>query len=481
MNQLTGLIGIAAIFATVYATSTNRRAISWRLVVCGVCLQLILAVFILQTPWGQTLFSFLARVIQALLGFVSYATSFVLGPLNDTEKMTTLFGPPGAFIFIFKLVPTIIFVSSLSALAYYLGIMQKIIAFMALVIYRLMGASGAEATSNAASVLIGMLEAQLLIKPFLSKATESELLAILAGSMACISGGLMAVYVQMGIAAEFMLAASVMAIPGALVIAKIMVPELEQPMTRGGIQLSVERKSVNALDAVANGAVEGLKVGVAASAVLIAVLAFVAMIDFGAGKAGSLLAATFYEPGEAAVLLNMNLNDLTLSAILGAIFYYPAIILGVPVQDAATVGGLMGTKLVVNEFVAYSQMVPLLESGALQAKSELIATFALCGFANFGSVAILIGGVGGMAPDRRHDLARLGMRAMFCGTLASYLAAAIAGMIQARVADAADGSTVHSILVIIAATAVIAVFSVREKKRLNHLQAGAARAGRRAP
>lgn len=465
MSQFTGLIGIAAIFATVYAMSRNRQAINGRLVVCGLCLQVILAVFILQTPWGQSLFQLLGRAVETLLGFANYGASFVLGPLNDAEKMTALFGPGGAFIFVFKLVPTLIFVSSLSALAYYLGIMQKVVEFIAYVIYRIMGASGSEATSNAASVLIGMLEAQLLIRPFLSKATESELVAILAGSMACISGGMMAIYMQMGIAAEFMMAASVMAIPGALVISKIMYPEVEESITRGRIKLSVEKKSVNALDAVAGGAVEGLKVGVAASAVLIAVLAFVAMLDFGIGKAGLYLATTFYSASEPVIVLNMNLSNLTLGGVLGAVFYYPAIIMGVPVQDAAAVGGLMGTKLVVNEFVAYSQMVPLLDGGILHAKSELIATVALCGFANFGSVAILIGGVGGMAPDRRHDLARIGLRAMICGTLASYLAASIAGIMYADNATATSGSVLTSVLIIAAAGAVIVAYSVKTRKQ----------------
>lgn len=241
MSQYVGLIGIAAIFSIAYAMSNNRTAISRRLVVCGICLQIILAVFILRMPWGQSLFQFLGHAVETLLGFANHGASFVLGPLNDSVKMVELFGPSGGFIFIFKLIPTLIFVSSLSALAYHVGLMQRIVEFTAMVIYRIMGASGTEATSNAASVLVGMLEAQLLIKPFLSRATQSELLAILAGSMACISGGIMAVYIQMGIAAEFMMAASVMAIPGALVIAKIVFPEVEESTTKGGIQLTLEK------------------------------------------------------------------------------------------------------------------------------------------------------------------------------------------------------------------------------------------------
>ena len=377
--------------------------------------------------------------------------------------MVGLFGPAGGFIFVFKLIPTLIFVSALSALAYHAGLMQRVVQFIAMVMYRIMGASGPEATPNAASVLVGLLAAQLLRKPFLARATQSELVAILAGSMACISGGIMAVYIQMGIAAEFMMAASVMAIPGALAISKIMYPEVEESTTIGGIKLSIEKKSVNILDAVSTGAIDGLKVGVAATAVLIAVLALVAFLDYGIAKIGWLLANAFYAPGDSAVVLNLDLKKLSLGSVLGAVFYYPAAIMGVPLQDAAMVGGLMGTKMVVNEFVAYSQLVPLIDTGSLQPKSILIATFALCGFANFGSVAILIGGVGGMVPERKHDLARLGMRAMICGTLASYLSASIAGILHVESSAGSEHSLFGPTVIILLAVAVIIYYNVKEK------------------
>lgn len=462
MSQYVGLIGAVVIFSLVYSLSNNRKAIDWRLVICGTSLQIILAIFILKMPWGQILFQFLGNGVEKLLSFTDHGTSFILGPLNDSEKMTELFGPSGGFIFVFKVVPTLIFVSALSAFAYHIGLMQKVVEFIALVIYRVMGASGSEATSNAASVLIGMLEAQLLIKPFLSRTTQSELIAILAGSMACISGGIMAVYIQMGIAAEFMMAASVMAIPGALVISKIMYPEVEESMTRGGIKLDIEKNSVNALDAISTGALDGLKVGVAASAVLIAVLAIVAFVDFSIGKFGLLLVDLFYGSADNVMLLSMNLNNLSLGSVLGAIFFYPAVLMGVPVQDAATVGGLMGTKMVVNEFVAYSQMVPMLDEGVLQAKSILITTFALCGFANFGSVAILIGGVGGMVPERKHDLAKLGIRAMICGTLASYLSASIAGVMYAENSTSSGNSLFGPLLIMMVAFIVIIFYNLKE-------------------
>lgn len=465
MDRYVGLLGVVLIFALAYALSNNRRGIDPRLVVCGTCLQIILALFILKTPWGQSLFQVLGHAVETLLRFANHGTSFVLGPLNDAEKMTALFGASGAFIFVFKLIPTLIFVSSLSALAYHVGLMQRIVGFIAWLIYRIMGASGSEATSNAASVFVGMLEAQLLIKPFLARATQSELQAIMAGSMACISGGIMAVYIQMGISAEFMMTASVMAIPGALVISKILYPENETSLTRGGLKLNVERRSVNVLDAVSIGAVDGLKVGVAATAVLIAVLAFVAMLDFLLGMTGTFAARSLEAAGGDAIVFGTDLRNLTLSSALGTLFYYPAALMGVPIADAGAVGGLMGTKLVANEFVAYSQMVPMLDSGTLHPKSELIATFALCGFANFGSVAILIGGVGGMVPERKHDLAKLGIRAMICGTLASYLSAALAGLIYAGEAGRGDDSIALPLAGMVAAFLIIVTYNTRYAAR----------------
>lgn len=455
MERYAGALGIALILGVAIALSNDRRAIDRRLVLAGLCLQLIFAVFILRTPWGQALFQALGAAVETLLGFADRGAAFILGPLVDGTRMRELFGPAGGFIFAFKVVPTLIFVSALSALAYHWGIMQRVVEFIAAVINRLMGASGAEATSNAASVFIGMLEAQLLIKPFLARATESELLAILAGSMACISGGIMAVYIQMGVSAEFMMAASVMAIPGALVIAKMVYPEKALSETRGGLRLAVERQAVNALDALSVGAVDGLKVGVAASAVLMAIIACVSLLDFLIGKGGVALAALFFDGAADARLFGLPLGALDLSALLGALFYYPAMLMGVPAAEAATVGGLMGTKLVVNEFVAYSQMTPLVADGSLGPRAELIATFALCGFANFGSVAILIGGVGGMAPERRHDLARVGLRAMICGTLASYLSACLAGLLQGD--GGSDAGSLPISLALMAAAAVVIV------------------------
>ena len=442
MTQFTGIFGIFAIFGLAFALSNNRRAVDWRLVICGLSLQLVLAMFILRTPWGQGMFQFLGHAVEKLLSFAGEGARFVLGPLADTPLMMEVFGPAGSFIFAFKLVPTLIFVAALAALAYHLGIMQRIVHAIGWVIYRVMGASGSEATSNAASVMVGQVEAQVLIKPYMPTVTQSELLAIMAGSMACISGAIMAVYIQMGVSAAYLMAASIMAIPGALVISKIMYPEEEDSPTRGEINLEIEKTSVNAIDALAHGAGDGLKIGAIVCAMLIAAVATIALVDYVLGKAGLFLVATFFDSAKNVVVFNIDLNNLSLGGLLGGVFHYVAILMGVPAEDATTVGGLMGTKLVINEFVAYSQMAPMIQGDLLDPKSIIIATFALCGFANFSSVAMLIGGLGELAPDRKHDLARLGIRAMIAGTLASYVSATLAGILYTDPATTTAGQSI---------------------------------------
>ncbi|MEH6590220.1 MAG: nucleoside transporter C-terminal domain-containing protein [Halioglobus sp.] len=463
MTQLTGFIGIIAIFAIAFSMSNNPRAVNWRLIICGLCLQMILAMFILRTPWGQGLFEFLGHAVEKVLSFANDGAAFVLGPLADSEAMTAIFGPAGSFIFAFKLVPTLIFIASLAALAYHLGLMQKVVNFVSWLIYRIMGASGSEATSNAASVLVGQVEAQVLIKPYMPTVTQSELLTIMAGSMACISGAIMAVYIQMGVSAAYMMAASIMAIPGALVISKIVYPELEESVTRGEIKLEVEKTSVNSIDAMAKGASDGLNIGVIVCALLIAAIAAISLIDYLLGKLGLMLVSNFFDSAKDAVVLHINLNDLSLGGILGGVFRYAALAMGVPLQDATTVGGLMGTKMVINEFVAYSQMTSLTGDAALSPKSTIIATFALCGFANLSSVAMLIGGLGELAPDRKQDLAKLGMRAMFVGTMASYLSAAIAGILFTDPASGGEPSMLLPGVIIVIASAIILAFNYAQK------------------
>ena len=464
MAQYTGLIGIIAIFATAFLFSNNRRAVNWRLVICGLSLQMILAMFILRTPWGQGLFRFLGRAVEKLLSFANDGAVFVLGPLAQTDLMIDVFGPAGSFIFAFKLVPALIFVATLAALAYHIGLMQRIVTGISWIIYRVMGASGSEATSNAASVLIGQVEAQILIKPYMPTVTQSELLAIMAGSMACISGAIMAVYIQMGVSASYLMAASIMAIPGALVISKIFYPETEESVTRGEIKLDIEKTAVNAIDAMAHGASDGLKIGAIVCAMLIAAIATISLLDYALGKMGLLLVSTFFDSAKDVIVFNIDLNNLTLGGILGGLFHYAALVMGVPLQDATTVGGLMGTKMVINEFVAYSRMAPMIDGNLLDSKSIIIATFALCGFANFSSVAMLIGGLGELAPDRKHDLAKLGIRAMFCGTLASYLSASIAGILYTDPAAAANQSMALPITIIVIASLIIFGFNIAAKK-----------------
>ena len=464
MAQYTGLIGIIAIFTTAFLFSNNRRAVNWRLVICGLSLQMILAMFILRTPWGQGLFHFLGRAVEKLLSFANDGAVFVLGPLAQTDLMIDVFGPAGSFIFAFKLVPALIFVATLAALAYHIWLMQRIVTGISWIIYRVMGASGSEATSNAASVLIGQVEAQILIKPYMPTVTQSELLAIMAGSMACISGAIMAVYIQMGVSASYLMAASIMAIPGALVISKIFYPETEESVTRGEIKLDIEKTAVNAIDAMAHGASDGLKIGAIVCAMLIAAIATISLLDYALGKMGLLLVSTFFDSAKDVIVFNIDLNNLTLGGILGGLFHYAALMMGVPLQDATTVGGLMGTKMVINEFVAYSRMAPMIDGNLLDPKSIIIATFALCGFANFSSVAMLIGGLGELAPDRKHDLAKLGIRAMFCGTLASYLSASIAGILYTDPAAAANQSMALPITIIVIASLIIFGFNMAAKK-----------------
>lgn len=431
MAAYTGILGIVSILALAFALSNQRRAINWRLVTCGLCLQIILAVFILRVPMGRKLFQVVGHGVEVLLQYSDAGAGFVFGPLvSDTAKMTELFGPAGAFIFAFKLVPTIIFVSALASIAYHIGLLPWVIRHMARWIDFIMGASGSEALSNSASVFVGQIEAQLLIKPYVSTLTMSEMLAVMSGSMACIAGGVMAVYIQMGIPASYLMAASLMAIPGSLVISKLMYPETEKSPTQGEVKITLEHQTLNLIDAITRGASEGLKIGLTVCAVLIAFVALIAMANGLVGMLGVQLAQWIDPASEYPVLWGMDLNHLTLDVILGRLFKWVALLLGVAPQDADAVGALMGTKLILNEFVSYSQLAPMIRDGAMDPRSIVIATFALCGFANLGSVAMQIGGIGEMAPNRKGDLAKLGLKALLCGTMASYLSSALAGVLS---------------------------------------------------
>lgn len=423
-----GLLGVALILGTAVLMSNNRKAINLRLVISGLVLQLVLAIFVLKVEVGQIMFRNLGDGITQLLHFSDQGAGFVFGPLvKNPENMVKIFGPGSDYIFAFRVAPTIIFVSSLVSISYYLGLMQKFVQIVAKVVAFVMGASGAEALSNAASVFVGQVEAQLLIRPYVPTMTMSELLASMAGSMACVAGGVLAVYIGLGIKASYLLTASIMAAPGALVIAKIVWPETEESQTKGTIKVEVKRTQANIIDAAAHGASDGLRISLNVVAMLIAFIALIALSDAITFQIGHLL----YSAGLRLDSIGLNLAELRLKDIFGAIFAPIAFVLGVPWADTHTVGRLMGEKLVINEFVAYTDLAAMLKDPAhtLSPQAETIATFALCGFANFSSVAIQIGGIGEIAPSRREDLARLGVKALICGTMASYLSATLAGLL----------------------------------------------------
>lgn len=428
-SNLMGLVGVALILGCAYLMSNNRKAINLRLVVSGLILQLVLAVFVLKVEFGQMLFHNIGDGITQLLHFSDKGAGFVFGPLvNNPDELVKLFGPGSNYIFAFRVVPTIIFVSSLVSISYYLGLMQKLVQIVARVVAFIMGASGAEALSNAASVFVGQVEAQLLIRPYVPTMTMSELLASMAGSMACVAGGVLAVYIGLGIKASYLLTASIMAAPGALVISKIVWPETEESQTKGTIKVEVKSNQANIIDAAAHGATDGMRIGINVVAMLVAFIALIALSDAIVGQLGLLL----HNSGLRLDGMGINLAELKLQNIFGAIFAPVAFVLGVPWSDAHTVGRLMGEKIVINEFVAYTDLAAMLKGGHnLSPQAETIATFALCGFANFSSVAIQIGGIGEIAPSRREDLARLGIKALMCGTMASYLSATLAGLLTA--------------------------------------------------
>ena len=424
MERFTGLIGVVLIFAIAFLLSNNRKAINYRVVLSGLAVQLALAVFILKVPLGKTIFSYLGAGVTKILNFSQAGAAFVFGPLVNPEFMTKAFGVGNDFVFFFSIIPTIIFVAVLVSVAYYLGIMQRIVKFIALIVYKLMKVSGAEALSNVASAFVGQVEAQIMIKPYLKGMTMSELLASMAGSMACIAGGVMAVYIALGVPAEYLIAASLMAAPGALVISKIVWPETEVSETKGKVSLEIKKTNANLVDAISHGASDGLKVGLNVIAMLIGFIAIIALVDYVLGKIGFGLDSL----GLSLSFIGIELKTLSLNQILGSLFSIFAYAMGVPGKDIQVAGSLMGTKMVINEFVAYLDLAKV--KSTLDPKTLLITSFALCGFANFSSIAIQVGGIGELAPERRTDLAKLGVKALICGTLASYLSATIAGILM---------------------------------------------------
>jgi CNT family concentrative nucleoside transporter len=409
--RLQPLVGLIVIVSIAYAISTNRRAIDVRIIAWGLGLQIAFALIVLKTTAGQRTFQALGGAINRLLDFAFVGSSFVFGPLGSKEVwpriMTRVLGPEGAnygVVFAFQVLPTIIFIAALFAILYYFGVMQVVVRLFAIVMRRVMRASGAESLNVAASIFMGQTEAPLTIRPYLPRMTESELMTVMTSGMAHISGGIMAAYILFGIEAQHLLTAVIMTAPGTLMMAKIFVPETEVPETMGTVHFEVERTDVNVIDAAGRGTGEGLSLALNVGAMLISFLALVALVNALLGLAG-----------------------LSLQQIFGWVFAPIAWAMGVPWRDAPTIGNLLGTRMALNEFVAYSQLGPL--KPVLDPRSFTIATFALCGFANFSSIGIQIGGIGALAPSRRHDLARLGFRAMLAGTLANFITATIAGFL----------------------------------------------------
>jgi CNT family concentrative nucleoside transporter len=411
MPRAQPIAGLALILAIAYCLSSARRGIDYRTVAWGLALQWIFALIVLKTQAGRVAFQQAGALMTKLLDFTYAGSSFVFGPLGDPAAwpkiMTTVLGDEGARyanIFAFMVLPTIIFIAALFAILYYLGIMQIIVRLFAVIMRRFMRASGAESLNVAASIFMGQTEAPLTIRPFLPRMTESELMTVMTAGMAHISGGVMAAYILFGVEAQHLLTAVIMTAPGTLMMAKLFVPETGQPETSGTVRLEVERTDVNVIDAIGRGTGEGLHLALNVGAMLISFLALIALLNALLGLIG-----------------------LSLQQIFGWLLAPVAWSLGVPWRDAPVVGNLLGTRMALNEFVAYSQLGPLKDS--LDPKSFTIATFALCGFANFSSIGIQIGGIGALAPERRHDLARLGLRAMLAGTFANFVTATIAGML----------------------------------------------------
>ncbi len=432
ITVLFGIFGILVLLGIAWLFSDSKKTVNWRIVGTGIGLQLIFAVFVILTPWGSVVFDAIGSFFVKIISFTFDGAAFVFGALASQETFGNAF-PEGirsegvGFIFAFQVLPTIIFFASLMAVLYHLGLMQKIVQGMAWVMAKVMRVSGAEAISVAANVFIGQTEAPLVVRPYVSPMTRSELLTLMIGGMATIAGGVLAAYVSLLggtdpalqlYYAKHLLSASLMAAPATIVIAKILVPEREVSKTMGTVKVMVEKTSSNVIEAAATGASDGLKLALNVGAMLLAFIALIFMFNW-------VLTGVFTD------LLGLTIKGepITLEILLGYLLSPIAWIIGVPWEDAVTVGSLIGQKIVLNEFIAYLNLSKLIPTGVLSEKAVIISTYALCGFANFSSIAIQIGGIGGIAPDRRADLAKFGLRAVLGGSLATFMTATIAGVL----------------------------------------------------
>lgn len=416
-NIAFGLFGLTVLILVAFLFCQNKQSVDWRQIIAGILLQIVFAVLVILVPGGREFFSAISVVFVKIIDFALVGGNFIFGELTNSAQ----FG----FIFAFQVLPTIIFFASLMSVLYHIGFMQKIVAAMAWVMMKVLRVSGSESLSVAANVFIGQTEAPLVVRPYIAKMTESELFTMMVGGMATIAGAVLAAYIAMlGGAddaqrlfyARHLLAASVMAAPATIVIAKLLKPEIAVSQTAGKVQLEIEKTATNVIEAAANGAADGVKLSLNVAGMLLAFVALITMVNYPLGLLGAVtgLEASMGEP-------------LSMSLILGFLLSPLAWIIGVPWSEAPLVGGLIGEKIVLNEFVAYLHLGQIKDT--LSQHSVLIATYALCGFANFSSIAIQLGGIGGLAPNRRSDIARLGLKAVLGGTLATMMTATIAGVL----------------------------------------------------
>jgi CNT family concentrative nucleoside transporter len=406
MGRFTGLLGLVVILGVAYLLSSHRRAIRPRILMWGLGLQFLFAVLVLRTDFGKV-FQAIGAGVNAMLEYAEVGSQFLFGPLGVKS------GPYGV-IFAFQVLPIVIFIASFFSILYYLGVMQFIVRWMAVGMQKTMGASGAESLNVAASIFMGQTEAPLTIKPFIAGMTQSELFTIMASGMAHVSGAVMAAYVKVAhVEIQHLLTAVIMTAPATIMLSKIVMPEVGEPVTAGKVEIKVEKTAVNVIDAAAQGAGDGLHLALNIGAMLIAFLALIAMVN------GIL--------GWVHTLPGMGWLPASLQQIFGVLFAPVAWLMGVSWKDATAIGNLLGTRLVLNEFVAFLELAPLKEQ--LDPRSFTIATYALCGFANFSSIAIQIGGIGALAPSRKSDLARLGLKAVAVGSMANYMSACIAGIL----------------------------------------------------
>jgi concentrative nucleoside transporter, CNT family len=408
MHRFTGLLGMFVLMSLAYIFSTNRRAIRTKTVAWGLGLQIVFAFLVMRWEGGRYLFTQAGEAVKWLLGFSYLGSEFVFGDLGKR-------GSHLGFYFAFQVLPTIIFIAAFFALLYYLGVMQAIIKVSAVVMTKLMGASGAESLNVAASIFMGQTEAPLTIRPFLPEVTQSELMTIMTSGMAHVSGGMMAAYIAYGVEAKHVLAAVIMTAPGTILLSKMLVPETEKPLTSGRVQMAEMERDRNALAALSRGTVDGLGLALNVAAMLITFIAMVYLVDGLFGIVHNWLAPH-----------GITWFPSSVEEILGWIFSPVAWLVGIPWRDAHSIGNLLGLRMVTNELVAFQRLGPMKET--LDPRSFTIATFALCGFANFSSIGIQIGGIGALAPNKRSDLAQLGIRAMLCGTMANLMSASIVGV-----------------------------------------------------